>query len=57
MPGWVQSALVLVLVAAAALFVLRRAWATLRPKRDAGCASGCGCATGDARDDGDWAKT
>lgn len=57
MPGWMQTVLVLVLVACAALFVLRRAWAVLRPKRDAGCGSDCGCGTHGTRDDGDWAKS
>jgi hypothetical protein len=54
----VQTLLVGLIVAVAALYVGRRAWATLRPKRDAGCAAGCGC--GDAAADGaksDWAQT
>lgn len=52
-----QTLIVVALVALALLFVGRRAWKTLRPARDAGCAHGCGCDAGAARDDGDWAKT
>ena len=42
----VQTLVVLLVVAAAALYVLRRAWRTLRASRaadDASCGSGCGC--------------
>lgn len=42
-----QSLVVLLVVAAAAFYVLRRAWRTLRASRaanDASCGSGCGCA-------------
>ena len=53
-----QTVVVLLVVLAALAYVGRRAWATLRPRRDAtGCASGgCGCddATSD-RAQGDWA--
>ncbi len=57
MSATVQTVLVLLLVAVAAGFVARRAWATLRPRRAAGCASDCGCGSESARADGDWAKT
>jgi hypothetical protein len=64
----VQTLIVALLVLAAAVYVGRRAWRTLRPARgaDAGCAHGCGCGdTSDASDasdasadaDGDWART
>jgi hypothetical protein len=52
----VQTLIVVLIVAAAAAFVGRRAWATMRPRKDAGCASDCGC--GDAAPGaGDWSKT
>ena len=41
-----QTLVVLIVVAAAAFYVLRRAWRTLRASRttsDASCGSGCGC--------------
>ena len=41
-----QTLVVLLVVAAAALYVLRRAWRTVRTARaadDASCGSGCGC--------------
>lgn len=53
----VQTIVVLVLVLLAALYVGRRAWATLRPRRDAGCASGCGCGEGADAAKGDWARS
>jgi hypothetical protein len=52
-----QTLIVAAVVLLALVFVGRRAWAALRPARDAGCASGCGCGTEGARPDGDWAKT
>jgi len=55
-PMDVQTLIVVLIVAAAAAFVGRRAWATMRPRKDAGCASDCGC--GDAAPGaGDWSKT
>ena len=53
----VQTVIVVLVVLTAAVYVGRRAWRTLRPARDAGCAHGCGC--GDASADGeqDWART
>ncbi len=54
----VQMVVALVVVLLAAAYVGRRAWATLRPRRDAaGCAGG-GCGCGDpaaGRATGDWA--
>ncbi len=43
--GMMEIVLVGVLVAVAALYLLRRALAILRPRggTDAGCAAGCGC--------------
>ncbi len=53
-----QTVVVLLVVLAALAYVGRRAWATLRPRRDAaGCASDCGCASGAAAPGNDWAKT
>lgn len=55
-----QTIVVLVVVLAALAYVGRRAWATLRPRRDAaGCASG-GCGCGDAPAGAahrDWAES
>jgi hypothetical protein len=53
----VQTVVVLLLVLLAAAYVARRAWAAVRPARDAGCASGCGCGSGAAANGNDWAKT
>lgn len=52
-----QTLVVIAIVAVALLFVGRRAWRTLRPKRDAGCAHDCGCGPTGSRDEGDWSKT
>ena len=53
----VQGALVALIVLAALLYVGRRAWATLRPRRaDAGCDAGCGCGDAAPAEGGDWAK-
>jgi hypothetical protein len=51
-----QTLIVLAIVALAVVFVGRRVWATLRPKRDAGCAQGCGCGPA-ASGASDWSKT
>ncbi|MGZ8377476.1 MAG: FeoB-associated Cys-rich membrane protein [Gemmatirosa sp.] len=51
-----QTLIVVALVALALLFVGRRAWATLRPKRDAGCAHDCGCGPAQSGPS-DWSKT
>jgi hypothetical protein len=53
----VQTLIVVLVVAGALAFMARRAWATLRPRKDAACASDCGC--GDAAGGGpaDWSKT
>lgn len=53
----VQTLIVLAIVVVALLFVGRRAWSTLRPRRDAGCSQGCGCGPGQSRDTEDWSKT
>ena len=37
-----QTALVILLIAAAAAFLLRRLWRTFAAPADAGCANGCG---------------
>jgi hypothetical protein len=52
-----QTWIVIAIVALALLFIARRAWRALRPARDPGCASGCGCGTESGRDDAEWAKT
>jgi hypothetical protein len=52
----VQTLIVVFVVAAAVAFVGRRAWATLRPRRGAGCASDCGCGDS-APGPGDWSKS
>jgi hypothetical protein len=52
-----QTLIVAAVVLVALVFVGRRAWAALRPARDAGCASGCGCGADATRSDADWAKT
>ena len=56
-----QSILVLLLVLAAAAYVGRRLWRTLRPARvdaagGAGCDAGCGCGA-DTASGSDWAST
>ena len=51
-----QTLIVLAIVALAAAYVGRRVWATLRPRKGAGCASECGCGT-EGAGGGDWAKT
>ena len=53
----VQTLVALVVVLAAAAYVGRRVWRTLRPQKAAGCASGCGCGDDEKRDGGDWART
>ena len=53
----VQTLVVALLVLAAAAYVARRAWRTLRPRKDAGCASGCGCETTSKDAGSDWART
>ena len=50
-----ETAIVVLIVLAAAACAARRAWRTLRPAREPGCASDCGC--GDRTGDGDWART
>ena len=52
-----QTLVVALIVAVALLFVGRRAWHTLRPKRDAGCGHDCGCGPTEARNADDWSKT
>jgi hypothetical protein len=57
MSAALQTLLVALLVLAAVAYVARLAWRALRPRKDAGCASGCGCDTA-AKDAGsDWART
>lgn len=56
MNATIQTLVVLLLVLAAAAYVGRRVWSTLRPKKAAGCDTGCGCAADDAVAK-DWAKT
>ncbi|MDF1503871.1 FeoB-associated Cys-rich membrane protein [Roseisolibacter sp. H3M3-2] len=51
-----QTLVVLLIVAAALAFVGRRAWAALRPRKDAACASDCGCGDANAGTR-DWSKT
>ena len=51
-----QTLVVVLIVLAAAAYVGRRAWSTLRPKKAAGCDAGCGCAA-DESSSKDWAKT
>ena len=53
----VQTLIVVAIVAVALLFVGRRAWRTLRPTRDAGCAHDCGCGPAESGGPGDWSKT
>jgi hypothetical protein len=53
----VQTVIVALVVLAAAAFVVRRAWATLRPRAAAGCGDGCGCGDPAARGAGDWAES
>jgi hypothetical protein len=51
-----QTVIVALLVVAAAAYVGRRAWRTLRPAGKAGCGAGCGCGDGaDGTDD--WSRT
>jgi hypothetical protein len=52
----VQTLIVALIVLAAAAFVGRRVWATLRPRRAAGCASDCGCGSESAGGASDWAE-
>jgi hypothetical protein len=52
-----QTLAVALIVLAAAGFVARRAWATLRPRKaGAGCDAGCGCGP-EAGADRDWAQS
>ena len=56
MSAVVQTVVVALVVLLAGAYVARRVWRTLRPRKAAGCASGCGC--GDtAGGDSDWART
>jgi FeoB-associated Cys-rich membrane protein len=55
MNGSMQTLIVALLVLAAAVYVGRRLWSTLRPKKAAGCDAGCGC--GGEASPNDWAKT
>lgn len=57
MDATVQTAIVLLVVALAALFVARRAWAAVRPRRADGCASDCGCGSETSAGGGDWSKS
>ena len=52
----VQTLVVILLVLVAAAYVGRRAWRTLRPARNAGCAHDCGCGDASGGDE-DWART
>jgi hypothetical protein len=52
-----QTLVVALLVLAAVAYVARLAWRTLRPRKDAGCASGCGCDTATKDPGTDWART
>ena len=52
-----QTLIVVAIVAVALLFVGRRAWSTLRPKRDAGCGADCGCGPAASGSEADWSKT
>jgi hypothetical protein len=52
-----ETVIVALVVLAAAGFVARRAWATLRPKAAAGCGDGCGCGTSEPGASGDWARS
>jgi hypothetical protein len=52
-----QTLVVVAIVVVALVFIGRRAWSALRPARDAGCASGCGCGTDASTGAGDWSKT
>lgn len=51
----VQTLIIALIVLAAAVYVGRKVWQTLRPKAKAGCASDCGC--GADSQPSDWAKT
>jgi len=55
MSPMMQTLVVAALVLAAAAYAGRRVWRTLRPKKAAGCDTGCGCGA-DASSD-EWAKT
>ncbi len=55
MDATVQTLVVLLLVLAAAAYVGRRAWRTLRPRKAAECDAGCGCGDAGARDD--WSRS
>jgi hypothetical protein len=56
MNGAIQTLIVALLVLAAAVYVGRRLWSTLRPKKTTGaCDAGCGC--GGEASSNDWAKT
>ena len=61
MSAGVQTLIVALIVLAAAVYVGRRLWRTLRPARGAdaggGCAHGCGCGDAAAREEQDWART
>lgn len=52
-----QTLVVVAIVALALLFVGRRVWTTLRPRRDAGCAHDCGCGPAASSGPSDWSKT
>jgi hypothetical protein len=51
----VQTIIVLLVVVGAGVYVGRRLWRTLRPAKQAGCGTDCGCG-GEAAGN-DWAKT
>jgi hypothetical protein len=57
MSAVVQTLVVALVVLAAGAYVARLAWRTLRPRKDAGCASGCGCDTAEKDAGSDWART
>lgn len=57
MSAFVQTIVVALAVLVAAVYVGRRAWRTLRPRKAGGCESGCGCGDTAAGGDGDWART
>ena len=55
MSNVVQTIVIACIVLAAAAYVGRRIWRTLRPKAQAGCGADCGC--GAESQSSDWAKT
>jgi hypothetical protein len=57
MSAAVQTLVVVLVVLAALAYVGRLAWRTLRPPKDAGCASGCGCESATKDSGSDWART